>query len=261
MGRAPVKFAICITCYGPTASKFTYSLAEMLSHFLTANITDPEGNPLEREVRTFIVSCSMLTESRHRLVAEALVWGADYLLWCDADHVFPPDALARLWSRNLPVVGCNYPRRFIPTAPTAAKHVSDTDDHQNLVYTTVEKAHDDEVEEVSHLGFGLCLMDMRIFDALQLKADEKDGNFLPLFQFEPREDKIGVIGEDVFFFRKLREAGVKIYVDHALSWEVGHIHEMILTNAHAVKQEDKWKEYWASRGKNIREKIDELEAD
>ena len=48
------------------------------------------------------------------------------------------------------------------------------------------------------------------------------------------------MGEDVSFFRELTEAGVKVYVDHALSWEVGHIPERVLTNADAEAQKEAW---------------------
>lgn len=238
---APVKIALCIPCYGDTKARFTQCLAAMITHFLGADITTPDGVAVTREVKTFMVSCSVLTQSRHMLVAEALAWGADYLLWLDADHVFPEDALARLWARNLAVVGCNYARRCHPTAPTAAKTVDAANDHRNLVYTTPDKVAGDLVEEVDHIGFGLCLIDMRIFDLLQNKAEaEGRDSFLPLFHFETKPDGFGIIGEDVYFFAKLRAAGVPVHVDHALSWEVGHLHEQVMTNALAVAQEEKW---------------------
>src|SRR5688572_18959135 len=114
-----LKVAICIPVYGMTHAKFTQSLANMIVHSLEATIVLERRN-VKLELETFMVSCSMLTESRHRLVAEALAWEADYMLCLDADHVFPPDTLVRLLAHRLPAVGCNYPRRFAPTAPTAA---------------------------------------------------------------------------------------------------------------------------------------------
>ena len=115
-----LKVAVCIPVYGMTHAKFTQSLANMLVFSLGADVRGPAGEPVELELETFMVSCSMLTESRHRLVAEALAWDADYMLCLDADHVFPPDTLVRLLAHSLPAVGANYPRRFAPTAPTAA---------------------------------------------------------------------------------------------------------------------------------------------
>lgn len=257
-----LKMAVGIPCYGDPKLKFTVSLIRMLNHFHTANFTNPDGSPLERIVEVFWVSTSNLLQSRHKLVMDALNWGADYLLWLDADHTFPPDALARLWSHNLPIVGCNYARRIIPTAPTAAKFVAD--DHESdakaLVYTTAEKAHAGEVEEVNHLGLGLCLMDMRVLDAIQVRSEEKgEKNFLPLFKFQTNDEGTSEIGEDVYFFNKCRDAGVKVYCDHALSWEVGHIHEAIMWNSTAVAHKEKWAEQQKAAWEKIEARAKELE--
>jgi len=92
-----LKVAICIPVYGMTHAKFTQSLANLIIRSLGARIEDAAGEPVKLELETFMVSCSMLTESRHRLVAEALSWEADHMLCLDADHVFPADALLRTY--------------------------------------------------------------------------------------------------------------------------------------------------------------------
>src|SRR6478609_6135678 len=187
-----VKVAICVPAYGDTKAKFTHSLANLIAYSMGARL-ERDGEPVALEITTFVVSCSMLTESRHRLVAEALAWGADHMLCLDADHMFPAQSLARLWAHNLPVVGCNYARRAEPTAPTAAMS-------EGLCYTTRAKAEGGLVEEVSHLGLGLCLIDMRVFDRLQVEAEDRgQACFLPVSASTEKPDGIGVIGEDVFF--------------------------------------------------------------
>lgn len=236
-----MKIALSIPCHRTTEAKFTQCLAEMIAHTMSAKI-EWNGEQVTPQIETTIVGCSILTESRNRLVAEAIHSEADYMLWMDADHVFPRDALLRLLSHNLPVVGCNYARRFDPTAPTASEIREDGT--KGLVWTTREKAKRGDMEKVAHLGLGLCLMDMRVFGLLEQKAEEEGKeHFWPLFRMDPTEDGIGVIGEDVYFFQRIREAGVPIYLDHNLSWDVGHLHETILTNAHAEVQADKWKHY------------------
>lgn len=227
-----MKIAICIPCYGDTKAKFTQCLAEMLVHTMAATfmVGDERVQP---EIQTFIVSCSMLTESRNRLVAEAINWEADYMLCLDADHIFPRDTLVRLLSHNLPVVGCNYARRFYPTAPTAS--VEGEEGKAALVWSPKEG-----VDEVAHMGMGVCLIDMRAFTVMD---QHYDGNFWPLFVFEPTGDGISSIGEDVYFFKKLRAAGIPIHCDHSLSWDVGHIHEHILTMAHCEHQKERWHEF------------------
>ena len=277
-----LKVAICIPVYGMCHAKFTQSLANMIIHSLGADLRDPDGTPVELELETFMVSCSMLTESRHRLVAEALAWEADHMLWLDADHVFPPDTLMRLLAHNLPAVGANYPRRFAPTAPTAAilrdaasanstapqdERAEEHESPRTLLYTTREDAERGLVEPVAYLGFGVLLIDMRIFDALQAKA-EADGNgqssgtsgasFLPLFKFEPTTNKVGMIGEDVFFFNKLAEVGIRPFVDHRLSWEVGHLFEVVLTNGHALAQREQWAEHQRTKAAKFARKAEEV---
>lgn len=258
-----LKIALCIPAYGHVHGKWAQCLANMITHTLGAKLTNAEGERYEVEMETFMVSSSMLCESRHRLCAEASLWGADYMLFMDADHVFPADILCRLWARNADIVGVNYSRRCEPTAPTACKRVT-TDperDIENLVYTTQEKAEDGEVEEVDHLGFGMCLIRMSVFDRLQTHAEANGKqSFMPLFVFELKDDGMSMIGEDVYFFRKCRDAGVKVLLDHAASWEVGHLHETIMTNAHALVQREDWVAAGREFAKRFEDRAKELEA-
>lgn len=236
-----MKIALAIPCHGDTKAKFTQCLASLIDFTHRAKI-EMDGEPVRIEFETLLVSCSLLPESRNRLVAEAINCEADYMLWMDADHVFPQDALIRLLSRNQLVVGCNYARRFSPTAPTASKY--NDEGKLELCWTTQEKAEAEEVEEVAHFGLGLCLVDMRVFNILDIKAQEAGKeHFWPLFRMDPTEDGIRFIGEDVHFFKTIREAGIPVHIDHALSWDVGHIHEQLLTNAHTVVQKAKWLEW------------------
>lgn len=255
-----LKIAVCMPAYAETEAPFTLSALQMTKHFYEANIKDADGEPIERELEFFLVTSSMLVENRHRLVAEALNWGADYMLWCDVDHVFPADALCRLWARNVDIVGTNYARRQVPTGPTAAKVIGD-DDCKNLVYTTPEKAERRELEEVDHLGFGLCLVRMSVFDRLQEQA-EKEGrkSMMPLFEFAPHPSGTGMIGEDVFFFKKCRDAGIRVWCDHGVSWDVGHISKAIMTNAHCIRHQERFEQQGRDIAKRYEKRQEELDA-
>ena len=235
-----LKVAICIPCYGDPKAKFMQSLLNMVNYFHVSQLQDADGTPYVKEVETFIVSGSMLTECRHRLIAEALAWEADWILCLDADHTFPPQTLDMLLQRNLPIVGCNYARRQIPTAPTAAKLNSVGIGWENLVYTTKEKAEANEVEEVSHLGMGVVLLKASIFDALAYHAEQTGGSLMPLFQFTTNETGKAIKGEDVWFFDKCRAAGVPVHCDHHVSWLVGHCMDTIITNATAWEHRGMW---------------------
>jgi hypothetical protein len=255
-----LKIAILIPCHGQPETMFMQSLMNMISHTYEARLTDADGEPIEVQIETFIVGSSILTEGRHELVSLALIWGADYLLWCDADHVFPKDAFCRLWAHNLDIVGANYARRGKPTAPTAAK-IRGALDRDNFVYTTEAKAAAGELEEVDHLGFGFCLMKAGVFDGLQLHAEAcGEESMMPLFEMKRNPNGTGIIGEDVFFFRKCRDAGFPVWCDHGLSWEVGHIFKNILTNAHTITQIDAWERSRKDVGKRFKRAIEEREA-
>jgi hypothetical protein len=247
-----MKVALCIPAHRQVEAKWAQCLANMIAYSCGATI-ELDGKPAKIEFETIVVSSSLLPESRNRLVVEAIACEADYMLWLDADHVFPVDALLRLLGRSKLVVGCNYARRFTPTSPTASKLADD----KELVWTTKDKAEAGEVEEVSHMGLGLCLVDMRVYAILERKAEE-DGkpHFWPLFTIPAKPDGIGCIGEDVSYFEMLREAGIRVYLDHALSWEVGHIHEMILTNAHCEMQRDKYHDWTKRKLDRLKEAVE-----
>ena len=230
-----MKIALCFPRYGDVKGEFTVSLARMIVHSLSQA---GAAGPLQIEI--FSVSSSDLPESRNRLLKRAIEWQARYLLWLDSDHVFPPDALLRLLARRLPVVGCNYPRRVEPTGPVAVR--IGADGRMEHVWTTEELAKQGAVEEVAHVGLGLCLMDMAVLH--QVKA-HVDANGPGWAHWNPFDRKLlpgttARMGEDASFFQELRDAGVKIHVDHGLSWQVGHVGERVLTNADAEAQREAW---------------------
>lgn len=205
-----MKIALCTPHYSDVTAQYAYSLAHLFRHTLR---TRPDI-----DLTPFLASSAILPKARTQLVGMALEWGADWILWIDADHLFPPDSLLRLLARNLDVVGVNYPRRQAPAGPTAAS--ADDDGNWHPVWTTAEKARSGLVEPVDTMGLGLCLMRAELVRRLHP----------PLFGIEPLPDG-GFLIDDAWFFAKLRQAGVAIHVDHGLSWEVGHVTEQILTHA------------------------------
>ena len=230
-----MKVAICIPRHGDTRGDFTISLARMIAYSLSR----PAPGGVRLEIEIFSISSSDLPESRTRLLMNAIEWQARYLLWLDSDHVFPPDTLFRLLKHGLPVVGCNQPRRSEPTGPVAVKR--NEAGEMEHVWTTEDLARAGTVEEVWHVGLALCLLDLQILH--QVKAHVEKG--VGWAHWAPFDRKLmpGTnvrMGEDISFFRELTEAGVKVYVDHGLSWEVGHIAERVITNAHAVADKQAW---------------------
>jgi hypothetical protein len=190
---------------------FVSSAMNMASRFLTAEM-ELGGRRLRPELWTCVVTSADLAGNRNKLAERALEWGADFILWADADHVFPDHALIRLFSLNLPVVGCNYPTRVPPLLPTALGLDG------RPVVTTEALARQGKVERVASLGLGFLLMRADLLARLER----------PWFAFADG------LSEDRRFCRMLTEAGVPIHVDHSLSWEIGHVGAQTFTNADAV---------------------------
>lgn len=230
-----MKVAICIPRHGDAKGEFMLSLARMIAHSLRPGAS--VDGALEIEV--FSVASSDLPANRTELLKRAISWQARYLLWLDSDHVFPPDTLLRLLRHKLSVVGCNQPRRSLPTGPVAVK-LNDKGEMEH-VWTTEALAKAGAVDEVYHVGLALCLIDMNILHQVKAHVEASVG----WANWEPFDRKLlpgtkARMGEDVSFFRELTDAGIKVYIDHGLSWEVGHIAERVITNADALAQKEAW---------------------
>jgi hypothetical protein len=216
-----MKIAICIPTHRQAEAKFLVHLSRLLIHTAQATLN---GVRAAMAIEVFSYSSSVLPLSRTKLWQDAVGWGADYLFWMDADHTFPPDTLLRLLQRQKAVVAVNCPRRDETAAPTA-RGIS------GPIYTTAGAAQADLLEVATRVGFALNLVDLRkVVPALKAKFGE---NYLPLFSMIGRPDG-SFVGEDTSFCNRLTEAGVEIHVDHATSQYVGHIHEIVLTNADSV---------------------------
>jgi len=201
-----MKVAICTPVYADVKAEFLVSLVNMVA--ASGNIV---VNGARLEIRTF-VSRGLLPMTRNIAAKEALDWEADFVLWADSDMVFTSDALARLLRHDVEIVGVNYPRRD-SGLPSAS------------VTTTKENAEAGTVEPVESLGLGLVLMRAATLRRLR---DEARKERLPLFHFELRDN--GYLGEDLFFFARCRRLGIPIHLDHALSWDVAHVADRLLTN-------------------------------
>jgi hypothetical protein len=214
-----MKIAICTPVHSDVAAEFAYSLTRLTAKTCTSQVQF-NGEIVAPELEIFMRSSSVLPQLRNILVQDAMHWGADYLLWLDSDHQFPPDTLLRLLSLNLKVVGANYPRRVSPHLPTAIRFDGAP------AWTSQVTAQNGLIEQVSSLGLGCCLVDMKVFDVLHEHASASNSQSIgPLFAVEMLNDGASIIGEDVFFFRRLAEAGVEVHLDHALSWNIGHVHK------------------------------------
>ncbi len=73
---------------------------------------------------------------------------------------------------------------------------------------------------------------------LALMSDQAGGEEKPFFALEMLGNGLKYLGEDVFFFNRINEAGIPVYLDHGLSWQIGHLSERMLTNGDAEAQRE-----------------------
>jgi len=219
----PLKILICIPSHGDCKTGFAYSLARAMVHFASMPY---DG---EKALDVDFIKSSLLPETRTRLVSRAYKFGATHILWLDTDMKFPPDTIARLLNHNKMVVGANYSTKEIESRPVAYR---EDEDYVGPVWTQDSSKG---LQQVTFLGMGVMLTDIRVFDVLKL----------PWFVFDPLPpDFIKQSGEDGYFCHKLREAEFEVFIDHDLSKQVVHIGDAEYTTQHAVlSQQTKLQQY------------------
>jgi hypothetical protein len=188
-------------------SVFAYDLAQLCVHSTMA--FSASGRNVEFGVN--MVTCTYLHEAREELLTLAVNDRATHLLWVDSDMRFPKDGMLRLMSHNKAIVGCNYSTRMAPPGYVGIKEIFGA-----KVETKIESTG---LEQVEALGFGFMLFDLRRFA-------HKLPDLQPLFGFKWLEDLEAWMGEDVFFFEKMKTADVDVWCDHDLSKEIAHVGDM-----------------------------------
>jgi len=200
----PPVVCIVVPCQDQCASLFAYDMAR-LAAFTQLNRPDIKLH--------FIMNKGTLIANQRHTLARLAVKDPSitHILWLDSDMRFPKESLLRLLAHGKPVVAADYARRRPPIWGVAFK------DGGNLVITPGATG----LIPVQHVGMGLMLTHRSVFE--QIEA--------PWFAigFNPRGDG-HYIGEDVYFCKKLTEAGIEVLVDAALSQETAHLGEFAYTH-------------------------------
>lgn len=170
-----------------------------------------------------IVGNSVLPMARNQLVAKAMSWGADKLLFIDDDISWDEDAFKRVVTAPANIVAGAYQKKQEdPTAPPSmaiSLHAEGMVVGPNGLY------------EVDGAGTGFMRVDRCVFEDLKTKcvklgcdeegpAVEKEMYEYFMFGRLIKNDKTYLDGEDYNFCRKARDVGYKTYVDADI--KLGH---------------------------------------
>jgi len=191
--------AVCTPARDMVHTMYSYDLVNMVAYH-TLNTNDA--------VSLKISQGTLIANQRAELSLDAMRESCTHILFIDSDMRFPQDMIGRLLKHDLDIVATNCARRRMPTGPTAQLYKENGE--RELVWTMPESTG---LQEVGSVGMGVMLIKANVFEAL---AE-------PWFETPWRVDKRGYIGEDVYFCQKAAAAGFKIWIDHDVSKEIGHI--------------------------------------
>jgi hypothetical protein len=155
-----------------------------------------------------IMQGTIIQNQRADLCLDAMREGCSHILFIDSDMTFPQDMVQRLLKHDVDIVAANCARRRMPTGPTAQNY--DKNGIRTMVYTMPDSTG---LEEVGSIGTGIMLIKKEVFQNMSE----------PWFDMPWQTGKRGYMGEDVFFCKKAQELGFKVYIDHDVSKEIGHI--------------------------------------
>lgn len=145
-------------------------------------------------------------DSRNKIADYAIENGATHVMFVDSDMQFPADGIQRLIERERDVVGGLYFRRQAPHLPT----INVVEDGKLIIPKTFNRQ---TLFPIYAVATGFLLVRTSVFKKLEP----------PYFYFGQFNGK--EIGEDVYFCKKVNEAGITIYCDPTIP--IGHVGEYV----------------------------------
>lgn len=180
-----MRVLVAVPCFDMLAADFAFSLARLVAH---------QAGDME----IFDLRASDVDWARNHAAKLAMEGGFSHLMFLDSDMHFPADTLSRLKAAGKPIVGASYVRRTEP---------------YDLLGEKLTTWGGGGLVEVKALPTGCMLINVSVLRKLSA----------PLFLFEHSHEHGTRTGEDIYFCRKAREAGVKIWCDTDLTKEIGHV--------------------------------------
>ena len=163
-------------------------------------------------------------QGRNRLVRLALEARADWLLWIDADMVFPPEALLQLLAHDLDIVGADYRLRAPPFKRIGLfLHDEDQVRHSRVLRAQAQLQQTGLVE-MAMLGLGFILVRAAVFKKLPAPWFGRTW----VKEHATLDNPDGFSTEDTYFCNCARISGYPIWCDLDLSAKVQHIGEAVV---------------------------------
>ena len=208
-------------------------------------------------------------KARSLLVYTALAAGADVILFVDQDIVVPPHAIVALMDRNLPIVGGFYIGRRMPYLPqiyttegtegVPVPFTTAITTPRDTYWPIVDYPDEPILLEVDAIGAGCLMIRREVLEHLAELQKEEDARLQSLLEdldeylelsagpFASAAPNINLLhehvrvmdpwfefltdeGEDMYFCRKARGAGYKIYCD--LSVKCHHLGMVPIEEGH-----------------------------
>jgi cellulose synthase/poly-beta-1,6-N-acetylglucosamine synthase-like glycosyltransferase len=196
-----MRVAICIPARGQMEVTTAFDLTMMAAYMAGKKNID---------LNVYTSQGTLIFDQRNSLVHTAVVEKCDYILFIDADMRFPKNTLERLLSHKKDIIGVNATTRMMPPKPTARNIQINEDGSVDWleVFSNKEKG----IGKVDAIGCGVMLIKTSCLKNIPQ----------PYFYFEQLL-KGKLLGEDIYFCIKAKDAGIDTWVDHDLSMEIGHV--------------------------------------
>jgi hypothetical protein len=196
-----MRVAICIPARGQMEVTTAFDLTRMAAYMAVKKNID---------LNVYTSQGTLIFDQRNSLVHTAVVEKCDYILFIDADMRFPKTTLERLLAHNKDIIGVNATTRMMPPKPTA-RNIQINEDG-SVDWLEVLSNKEKGIGKVDAIGCGVMLIKTSCLKSIPQ----------PYFYFEQLL-KGKLLGEDIYFCIKAKDAGIDTWVDHDLSMEIGHV--------------------------------------
>ena len=196
-----MRFAVCIPARGQMEVATAFDLAALVGFMVKTT---------KHDIDIYTAAGTLIFDQRNKLVKTSLEAKCDYIVFIDADMRFPKDTIMRLLRHQKDIIGVNATTRTEPVIPTA-KNLTINEDG-SCTWLPIYSNSLDGISKADGIGCGVMMIKASVFAKLQE----------PYFYFEQLPDN-KILGEDIYFCIKAKDAGIDTWVDHDLSMGIKHI--------------------------------------